>query len=311
MPMWMYMAKKTTKPIYEKPIVPKLKLTEKPTLKEVTFEPNEKLDDDDMNDNKMTEADADAEADAEADEETEDDGFTTVGSQTCVTDGCTVKFDPIATEKRCTDCRVHKTAYIRECTVDDCTEKIYMSFQNIKDGKAKFGADFKYYTKCMTHSKKPKKINIETETMTNTEEDTTIVYDMTCIKDECNNKVMLNQSQLNFFQQDHMEIPKYCNSCRKERKSSKETMIECNCVSCDDTFEISEMMKSSLESKKHLITCGACRKTNTRTCNYCRKSFFSMAQEAALRKQYKKDFKPPSCCSKECAGQSMKEKQKK
>lgn len=235
---------------------------------------------------------------------------------TCATDGCDEKFTPTAEEKRCTECRKHKTAYIRPCAEEGCEDKVFMTHQQIKDGKSRFGDEFQPFKRCMTHNKKKiaakqmpsdsASVGSATSALGSAEQD--IVYDFVCKHDECTNHVTLTQSQLDFFQQDHMEMPKFCEPCRKERKISKQKMVECKCAACDDTIKMSEMMKSSLEEKGRMITCEPCRKTNTRNCNHCHKSFFSIAQEAELKAKFGKTFKPPSCCSKVCSEQKTKGK---
>ena len=264
----------------------------------------EELDDDDeTNENKFSE-------EHEEHEEHED------GELICNTDGCDEKFTPTAEEKRCTECRAHKTAYIRPCAEEGCEDKVFMTHQQIKDGKSRFGDEFQPFKRCMTHNKKKiaakqapndnASVASASSALGSAQQD--IVYDFVCKHEDCDNHVTLTQSQLDFFQQDHMEMPKFCEPCRKERKVSKQKMIECKCAACDDTIKMSEMMKSSLEEKGRMITCEPCRKTNTRNCNHCHKSFFSIAQEVELKAKFGKTFKPPSCCSKVCSEQKSKGK---
>jgi hypothetical protein len=207
--------------------------------------------------------------------------------------------------KRCAECRKHNTEHIEPCIVDGCDEMVYMTHQQVKNGQSKYGDKFAYHNRCATHfTKKVYKNNSETGSFASDDKNP-IVYISNCKKDDCDNKIELTQSQFDFFHQDHMEMPNFCETCRKERKVAKQ-VVEYMCASCNDPIEISKMEIENIESKGHLVTCGPCRKTNTQNCKICKKSFLSIAQVAALKAKYKKNFKPPSCCSKKCADQNTK-----
>jgi hypothetical protein len=221
----------------------------------------------------------------------------------CRVTNCTETFFPIKQEKRCAECREHNTEHIEPCIVDGCDEMVYMTHQQVKNGMSKYGDKFAYHNRCTTHfKKKTYKNNSEACSVSSDNDMNPIVYISNCKKDDCENKIELTQSQFDFFHQDHMEMPNFCEPCRKERKVAKQ-VVKHFCSACNDSIEISNMMVESIESKGHLVTCGPCRNTNTRNCKICKKSFFSLAQEAELKAKYKKNFKPPTCCSKKCADQ--------
>ena len=205
----------------------------------------------------------------------------------CQTDGCKIEFNSVNDEIRCDDCRKYNTGLITKCSYPECNDVSKMSHNQIKYGQEKYGAKFRPFDKCITHSKSS---------------EFTIVwaYDTKCSEEECKKHVQLNQSKLDFFKQPGMRIPKFCYDCVQKRKISKEKEVDCPCASCGDIVKMSEMQKISIEKSDHLISCEKCRTTMTKKCVKCKKDFLSKARVTELQKKLKDKYRDDPCCSMEC-----------
>jgi hypothetical protein len=244
----------------------------KEVVKELFPEVNEELDDE-TNDNVETE-----------EAETEDNAAYKV----CNTKGCQKKFIPETNELRCEECREFNIGLVIPCSSHGCNDYAKMSHKQLKIMKEN---NYKPFSKCFDCSKKK------------SDNDFTMVwaYDEKCHTQECDGRIQLNQSKVDFFKQPHMKMPVHCYDCIQVRKADKTTNVECECATCGDTVVMSKMQKISVE-KNHLISCESCRTTMTKKCAYktCNKPFLSKARETELKTTFRKNYREEPCCSKEC-----------
>ena len=289
-PMWMRLVseKKTMVPsapvkVEKKPVYKDLKEVAKQLFPPLQQEPDEELDDE-TNDNIETE-----EAEEEAAEETEETNEEADDAvyKGCNTKGCPKKFIQENGELRCAECREFNIGLVIHCAFK-CGDYAKMTHKQVKFMKDN---NYKPFTKCFDCSKKK-----------NNDDDFTMVwaYDEKCVTNECDGRIQLNQSKVDFFKQPHMKMPVHCYDCIKERKVDKTTNVECECATCGDTVVMSKMQKISVE-KNHLISCESCRTTMTKKCAHktCNKPFLSKARETELKTTFKNSYREEPCCSKE------------
>jgi len=224
------------------------------------------------------------------------------GDQMCTTDGCDVYFVPENAEvKRCLECRKHKTAIVRDC---GCGEKIYMSQSQVTFLKNKHGDKFQTYTQCWSCTTAAKGTSMPKTTTASAPPDSTIVYNEPCTTKDCEGRIQLSKSEHTFFTgikkgtDERMVLPKHCSECRSSKP--KTVMVEGSCghEKCDKLVTITQDALAKLESKSLKPHCNTCRETKTRSCQHCKKSFFTKANETEFAD---KGWLPPRCCSKQCA----------
>lgn len=204
----------------------------------------------------------------------------------CTTKGCPNKFssddDKIL---RCDKCRKHNIGLVIPCAHHGCTDYAKMTYKQIRDRAEK---NLDNFTFCYNHSM--------------SDGYTTVwAYDEKCKTEECNGRIQLNQGKLDFYKKPPMKMRLYCLDCLNDRKSAKETEIECDCATCDNKVQMLQSQVTFLEKRQHLIGCNDCRKFN-RECanNKCKKMFHSINREAEMKTKYKDKYTSPVCCSKEC-----------
>lgn len=208
-------------------------------------------------------------------------------SKQCNTKGCPIKFITENDEIRCEECRKFNIGLVIACA-SKCGDYAKMTHKQIKIMNEN---NYKPFTKCFNCSK-----NNE-----NTKFTMVWAYDEKCVTEECDGRIQLNQSKVDFFKQPHMKMPMHCYDCIQVRKADKNTNVECECATCGDKVVMSRMQKISVE-KNHLISCESCRTTMTKNCAYksCNKPFLSKARETELKTTFKKNYRDEPCCSKEC-----------
>jgi hypothetical protein len=204
----------------------------------------------------------------------------------CNTKGCPNKFNSDNDKiLRCDKCREHNIGLVIPCAYHGCTDYAKMTYKQIKDRADKNLDNFTFcYNHCMSDGY------------------TTVwAYDEKCKTYECDGRIQLNQGKLDFYKQPHMKMRLYCFDCLNDRKSFKNTEIECDCATCDNKVQMLQSQVIFLEKGQHLIGCSDCRKFNRECKNdKCKKMFHSINREAEMKAKYKDKYTSPVCCSKEC-----------
>lgn len=219
------------------------------------------------------------------------------GHVMCITDGCTSSFEKQPDIKRCIQCRQHQTRYIRHCKETGCDALAFTSQKHVTALQSKWGEDFEPFSRCFAHSKARHDSAAASQAEEGEEED--FAHETVCSSENCEGTVQLSQGEIDYFESKSLQLPTRCKACRAERKETKKSTVECDCEVCGETFKIPDELKKSLEEQDKQITCTPCRTTNTRNCNYCRKSFLTLAQIAWSKAKYA-EWHPPNHCSKKC-----------
>lgn len=223
------------------------------------------------------------------------------GDMECTTEGCNEFFVPNDTETHCEDCRTTGARYKALCASEGCGDVIIMTGKQISFLKKKHGDDYYPYKFCRNCNEQ-KKAGGGASVIS---EEVEHVYDEPCMVDGCLERVLLTQSEYDFFtsqkkdSSDFMELPKRCIECRAEHKKSKGDLMtgECGHMDCKNKVFVTEATLRSLEAKGLVPHCQECRETFTLNCVTCSSSFFSKANQTEFAS---KGWKPPQCCTKVC-----------